>query len=515
MARGHPPRKEMNWDVFWDLCSIQATQEEIAAWFGGSVDWLEDVCIRDLGESLAEVWTKRRISGRVRLRKAQMAIVERGGPGAATMAIYLDKKMMPHENPNLPENQKHPSDQIKSNGIAEVKVKTFQEFCATAGYPDPFKQQLGMFAFAFDETVPRLLLGARGYGKTDYVTILGVAYDIYVHGINTTNLIITKSKSRNTAIIGEIAAALKANGVELEKENASCIRVKGLVGKDHSVEAITIKSSLRGRHPKRIIMDDPVTEEDVSQAMRLLVKRKYNEAMKLCSNVIVIGQPAHAYDLYAELRGIVKKLELPYGSIPELDHDLEAQRMAGVDENSIQASYYLKINPEGTMPFSSIKYIDAFPIGASQSVAFIDPSEGGDFTAVSIIKAYMDGVAVQGHQWKKAWYHCLDDFARIFKELKTGKVCFETNKFGVQPISQLQSVLGPLGIGVVGKQSDSNKHAVIMSAGSYSHLIHLSRKSDATYTNHVVQYEHDAEFDDAPDSLARCLEWLGLIRGKK
>jgi hypothetical protein len=165
------------------------------------------------------------------------------------------------------------------------------------------------------------------------------------------------------------------------------------------------------------------------------------------------------------------------------------------------------------MPFSNLKYIPNFPAG--DAVCFIDPSDGGDFTAITVLKGYMDGVAVQGHAWQRAWYHCLDEMVVIFKALGVRRVCFETNCTGTQPILQLRAALAPLGIGVVGVHSDTNKHAVIMAAGSYSHLIHLSRASDNAYTNQVVRYEHGAKHDDGPDSLARGLVWLGLIRGKK
>src|SRR5690606_37878310 len=122
-----------------------------------------------------------------------------------------------------------------------------------------------------------------------------------------------------------------------EKKNASCIRVLGLIGKDHSVSSITVgTSSIRGRHPKRIIMDDPVTEEDVSEATRKRVQRVYNELNKLRSNILVVGQPVHKLDLYGTLRPLLKKMEVPHGAIPELDHDLDAQRLAGVSEESIQ-----------------------------------------------------------------------------------------------------------------------------------------------------------------------------------
>lgn len=505
-SRGPQP-KQINWDQFEKLMTYDCTMREIAAFFDITTEWLDVLCQRQYSEKLSVLHDKRRLLGRVKLKKIRFEIAERGGPGAATMAIYLSKQLLGEKDAPI-----EPDPEAKKEQVHNVKIG-FREFCLKAGYPAPFDKQIEMKDFVFNNTDPRLLLGSRGVGKTDYITILGVAYDIYLHELETTNLIVTKSKQRNGAIIQEIASALKCNGIELDKENASCIRVKGLIGKDHSVEALTIGSSARGRHPRRVLMDDPVTDEDISKAMRLKVKRKYNEIMKLCSNVAVIGQPAHAYDLYAELRPVVLKLEIPFGTIPELDHDLDAQRKAGVDESSIQASYFLKIDNDGTMPFSKIKYVDVFPHG--DSVAFIDPSDGGDFTAISIIKSHFDGVAVFGKQWKKAWYHCIDEFVPILKARNVKKLCFETNKHGMQPIDQLRQVLSPHGIGVIGKYSDSNKHAVIMAAGSYAHKIHLSKDSDRSYTDHVVQYEYNAEFDDAPDSLARCLEWIGLIRGKK
>lgn len=509
MGKPGRPRIQINWEEFDKLASYQCTQEEIAAFFDISLDTLENACVRDRGCKLSELWTKRRFTGRTKLRKAQMAMVERGGPGAATMAIWLDKKMFPEENPD----RKNPDPPMAANLLAIGQgKKTFAEFCAATGYPAPFPKQHEMRAFGFEEMDPRLLLGARGYGKTDYVTILGVAFDIYLHETATSNLIITKSKARNAALIEEIANALEANDVKLAKRNASCIRVEGLIGKDHSVEAITIKTSMRGRHPKRILMDDPVTEEDVSAAMRKLVKRKYDEAYKLCKNVIVIGQPAHADDLYAELRPILKRLEVPHGTITELDADLDAMIRAGVDRVSIEMSYHLRVPIEGSMPFAKVKWLDVFPVG--ESVAFIDPSDGGDYTAMTVIRGLMDGVAVYGRVWKRAWYHCTDDMLEVFKSKKVGRVCFETNATGTQPILQLRELTKSLGVGVIGKHSDSNKHAVIMAAGSYSNLIHLSRDSDKAYTDMVVKYEHGAEFDDAPDSLARCLEWLGFIKGK-
>jgi hypothetical protein len=357
------------------------------------------------------------------------------------------------------------------------------------------------------------LLGARGYGKTDYLSILGVAYEMFKNA-NFRVLIITKSKERNAAMLKEISGACKSNEMTFEKENATSLRLTGLHGKDHSVSAVTIKTvTLRGRHPDLVIMDDPVTEDDVSEATRLHVERVYNEVNKLVGNILIIGQPAHQHDLYAKLRPLLRKLEIPHGSIPELDHDLEAQRMAGVSEDSIQASYFLNVTANGVASFQNIRYLDSFPLGET-SVAFIDPSfEGGDFTAISIVRSYMEGIAVVGFTWKRAWNHCLDEMVAKLKMFRVKRVCFETNSLGDQPIIMLREVLG--GIGVVGRKSNTNKHSRIMAASSFAHLIHLSLESDKTYTDQVVKYEYSAKNDDAPDSLASCLEWIGLIRGKQ
>lgn len=518
MAKTGRPRIPINWEQFDQLVAFQCTQEEIAAFFSCDVDTINNALLREHGVTFSEIWSKRRLFGKIRLRKAQFNIVEKGGPGAATMAIWLDKKIMPEESPDrLPQPPAMAQDLL---AIGNGK-KTFAQFSLAAGYPLPFPKQEEMRAFGFDESEARILLGARGYGKTDYVTVIGVAYDIYLNYTDelhldketaSTNLIISKSKTRNAALIEEIANALESNGVELDKNSAYIIRVKGLVGKDHSVEAITIKTSMRGRHPKRVIMDDPVTEEDVSPAMRKTVKRKYDEAYKLCKNILVIGQPAHADDLYAELRPILKKMEVPHGSIPQLDADLTAMLNAGVDRISIEMSYHLRVPSEGSMPFANIKWLDKYPNG--DSVAFMDPSDGGNYSALSVVRGLMQGVAVYGKAWKRPWYHCVEEMIAVLKLRGVKRLCFETNKHGNQPIDQLQAALKPHGIGVVGKYSDSNKHASIMAAGSYANLIHLSRESDKAYTDQVIKYEWGAEFDDAPDSLARCLEWIGYIKGK-
>lgn len=402
--------------------------------------------------------------------------------------------------------------------MSETKKKTFEEFCETAGYPKPFEKQVQMKDFILLETDPRLLLGARNYGKTDYSVVMGLAYEIYEEWFDgfteTTTFIVTKSEERNAAMLNEIVKACEANGVVFEKKNSTLIRVKGLVGKDPTINTATIgASSFRGWHPYRILMDDPVTEEDTSEATRKRVQKVYNELSKLTQNVGIIGQPVHKADLYETLRPLLKKMEVPHGSIPELDVDLKALQLAGVSMESISASYHLKVIAENPTPFEHVKFIDNYPV--KDSVAFIDPSfEGGDYTALSIGTSHFDGVAIKGKVWKKAWNHCLDEIVAELLSCKVRRVCFEANALGDQPVIMLRQAL-PDGIGVVGKKSTGFKHSRIMNAGVFAHLIFIAKSSDRKYIEQVTQYEYGAKVDDAPDSLASLLEWLGLIRGKK
>lgn len=508
------PKKQLDPNAIRLLVSQGVKITEIADLYSVSPDTIHNNYSADILKGRAEL--------KKNLRQWQLEAARQGN---SALLIWLGKQYLGQTDSAIDE---HVLSAISAAGITkedlieliknkdkhlkDFKPKSFEDFCKDAGYPKPYPKQLEMMAFGINHGEPRLLLGARGYGKSDYVTVMGVAYDVYLNKLDTSNLIISKSKSRNTAMIGEIKEALIKNGVNIDKSNSNFIRVSGLTGKDHSVEVLTIKSSFRGRHPKRIIMDDPVTEEDTSEAMRVLVKKKYDEAYKLCKNICIIGQPAHKFDLYAELRPTLQRLEIPHGQIPELDMDLEAMRLAGVTESSIQMSYHLTIPSEGTTAFDNIKYLDNYPLG--DSVAFIDPShEGGDFTALTVLRAYMQGVAVEGYVFKKAWNHCLDDIAPILNSLKVKKLAFETNALGDMPIDILRKTFKT--VGVVGRRTVTNKHSRIMAAGTYSHLIHLSKKSAKAYIDQVVQYEYRSKHDDAPDSLASCLEWIGLIKGKE
>lgn len=396
-------------------------------------------------------------------------------------------------------------------------ARTFEEFCEKAGYPRPYPKQVEMKDFVVrggtKGPLPRMLLGARTYGKSMYSTMAGVAYEIYCDPTFTV-LLTTKVEKNGRKMLKEISRILKANGVHLETDNADDIRVRGLVGNNSSVTMIPVGSAgFRSLHPRLAIMDDPVVPGNVSEADREEVKTVYEEILKLTKNVAIIGQPVDFRDLYQYLRKIIETMEVPHGSIPELDEDLDLQRAAGVEEKSIQASYFLKVDPEGDATFHDIQQIDQFP--DQDSAAFLDPAEGGDTTALGVFTGYFQGMAIQGYAWKKAWHLCIPEIQEACKRFKIKKLIFETNMFGVLPLSVLREALGPLGVSVIGKYTHSNKEARIQLAAQFSKNLFLSKQSNAEYRRQVVEYSHDAKFDDAPDTIASFLEFTGRIRPPK
>jgi hypothetical protein len=68
-----PQQDRVNWDEFDKLVAYQCTQQEIADFFGISVDSLDRACQRDRGEKLAEVWDKKREQGESNSRRLNFA----------------------------------------------------------------------------------------------------------------------------------------------------------------------------------------------------------------------------------------------------------------------------------------------------------------------------------------------------------------------------------------------------------------------------------------------------------
>ena len=404
-------------------------------------------------------------------------------------------------------------------GASTKQAKTFEEFCELASYPKPYikQEQMRLFAFPDDPVlqVPRLILGARGYGKTDYITILGLAFEIYknpqIHAV-----LITKEFERGKEIMAEVAVVLNRVGVKLKGESQRKLYTAQSLGKEPTLTTLAVRSKgLRGRHPDMIFLEDLITPDDSSEAERHRVQKVYEEVLKLTANVVLIGQPVHKLDLLQKLRYLIPTLAVKYGDIPELDVDLIAQRAAGVSEQSIAASYHLEILDDASLPFGNVQVCN---YSAPNCVAFVDPShKGGDYTAIAIGGMHFANLIISGFAFKKAWYDCLDDFKLLFEAFGVKSICFETNGLGDEPVMRMRQ----LGAPCVGKNSSQNKHSKIINCAFFTEHIKLHKidnlgsqfvQANQIFIQQVKDYEYLVKYDYSPDAAAGLMEYLGITQ---
>lgn len=87
MAR---PRIDIDREQFEKLCGLQCTKEEIAGYFDCSEDTIDRWCKREYKDSFAVVFSKRRVPGKISLRRSQFRMAETN----PTMAIWLGKQYL-------------------------------------------------------------------------------------------------------------------------------------------------------------------------------------------------------------------------------------------------------------------------------------------------------------------------------------------------------------------------------------------------------------------------------------
>jgi hypothetical protein len=85
------PKVKIGWREFDALCVVQATAEEIAAFFGCSTDTISRAVQEKHGCTFAEYLGQKRGKGKISLRRAQM---QAALAGDKTMLIFLGKQYL-------------------------------------------------------------------------------------------------------------------------------------------------------------------------------------------------------------------------------------------------------------------------------------------------------------------------------------------------------------------------------------------------------------------------------------
>lgn len=132
---GGRPKIKIDWKEFDQLCYMQCTLQEIADWFHCSPDTLERRLKEEKGQSFAPYFEKKRVGGKIALRRNLMKMSEKH----SAVAIFLaknwlgmkDKQEIEHSG-NISKSIEELSDEELTNIITSRRSKRTSEEAASS-----------------------------------------------------------------------------------------------------------------------------------------------------------------------------------------------------------------------------------------------------------------------------------------------------------------------------------------------------------------------------------------------
>lgn len=101
--KGGRPLKKIDKRNFEKLCEFQCTLFEICDFFDTTDKTLNSWCKRNYGAGFSETYEKKRVKGKISLRRTQFRLAEKN----AAMAIFLGKQYLGQkDNPNQQNEEK-------------------------------------------------------------------------------------------------------------------------------------------------------------------------------------------------------------------------------------------------------------------------------------------------------------------------------------------------------------------------------------------------------------------------
>lgn len=366
-----------------------------------------------------------------------------------------------------------------------------------------------------DET----LLAHRGSYKT---TCLSIAFTLIMIAFPNDNIIFTRKTDDDVKeIIKQTAKMLKSSlikyivfkiyGVELKliEENAFSITtnlVTSSMGASQLLGA-GIKTSLTGKHAKRIFTDDIVNVKDrVSKAERDIIKLQYQELQNIKNRdgrIFNTGTKWHKEDAIEVLMPNKKIFDCySTGLIPR---DKIEEIRQSMTPSLFCANYELKHIADAEALFDNPTFTNEEHL-IHNGVCHIDASYGGaDGSVLTIIKELGDNLIVLGKRRNKHIDDCLDEFLLIKKKYLGGSIDCEDNGDKGYLAKEIRSK----GDFANTYHEDMNKYIKISTYLKkwWKNIIFLE-DTDPDYINEILDYTENAEHDDSPDSLASIIRKL-------
>ena len=366
-----------------------------------------------------------------------------------------------------------------------------------------------------DET----LLAHRGSFKT---TCLSVAFGLIMIIFPNDDIIFTRKTDDDVKeIIKQTAKILKTPlikhivyeiyGVELKliEENAFSVTTNLMTSSRGSSQLLGagIKTSLTGKHAKRVFTDDIVNVKDrISKAERDLIKLQYQELQNIKNRdgrIFNTGTKWHKEDAIEVLMPNVKIYDCySTGLIPR--NKLEEIRKS-MSPSLFAANYELKHIADADALFTNPTFTDDEKL-IHNGVCHIDAAYGGeDGSALTIIKELGDKLIVLGKRRNKHIDDCLDEFLTIKRHYLGGSIDCEDNA----DKGYLAKEIRNKGEFANTYHENMNKYIKISTyLKKWWGNITFLEDTDPDYINEILDYTENAEHDDSPDSLASIIRRL-------
>lgn len=266
-----------------------------------------------------------------------------------------------------------------------------------------------------------------------------------------------------------------------------------------------IGTSITGKHADIVVTDDIVNLKDrISMAERERTKNAYQELQNIKNRggrFINTGTPWHKDDAFQLMPNITKHDCYETGLMTEAEIDYLKNSMTA---SLFAANYELKHIASEDIIFPE-RPIDASVEFVKNSICHLDSAfYGKDYTAFTAM-SYMGGkFYIYGKVWRKNVQDCYKDIAYDYKRLLLGKCYNELNADKGMVARDLKKS----GMRMATYTESTNKHIKIVTyLKAIWQFVEFVEGTDPEYINMILDYNENAEHDDAPDS-ASCLARL-------
>lgn len=267
---------------------------------------------------------------------------------------------------------------------------------------------------------------------------------------------------------------------------------------------IGIGSSLTGKHFDIIFTDDIVNIKDrLSKAERDMTKNVYQELQNIKNRdgrIFNTGTPWHKDDAFSIMPD-AEKYNCYHDEIKEIISDEELEELKSKMLPSLFcANYELRhIASEDVIFLNPVKGGDVSLLEQAR-YSHIDASYGGeDSTAFTIAKRQGEKIYVFGKMWNKHVDDCLDEIIKYKNAFNGGKIWCEDNG----DKGYLAKEIKKKNERAVTYHESMNKFIKITTylKGEWDNIVFVAGTDD-DYIQQILDYNENAEHDDAPDSLA-------------